>query len=104
MQRTTMVPQAVWTLGLCFLACITPIRADQPPQTDSLGAFKIVGNSLVSAQQVGQVPIPSFVASFKQCIISCFSVPPTRYTSSTRPKITPNKSTGTPHGHLVFIH
>ena len=44
-----MIPQAIWSLVLCFLS---GVHAGQPPQSDSIGQFQIVGNSLVSAQQV----------------------------------------------------
>jgi hypothetical protein len=51
---TAMVFQLASAVVLCLLATVEYVHAGdtQPPQTDSLGKFKIVGNSLVSAQQV----------------------------------------------------
>ena len=50
-----MVSQLASAVVLCLSAAVEYVHAagdTQPPQTDSLGQFKIVGNSLVSAQQV----------------------------------------------------
>ncbi|KIM83331.1 glyoxal oxidase [Piloderma croceum F 1598] len=46
-----MVSQSALAVVLCLLAAVEYVHT-QPSQTDSLGEFKIVGNSLVSAQQV----------------------------------------------------
>jgi len=46
-----MIRRAIWVLVLCFLAGVEYVHASQPPQSNSIGQFKIVGNSLVSAQQ-----------------------------------------------------
>jgi hypothetical protein len=102
-----MVFQVASALVLTFLTVAEYAHAGegQPPQTDSIGQFKVVGNSLVSAQQASQVL--SVLSAFFNCTIRHFSVPPTRYTSSTKPKITLNRLMDIRLGRLVcpyFIH
>jgi hypothetical protein len=97
-----MASQLVSTAVLCLLAAVEYVHGDtQLPQTNSLGQFKIVGNSLVSAQQVSYNSI--FCASIKLLYPRYFSVPRISYTSSTRQKIIPNRLMATPLGLPVFI-
>ena len=96
-----MIPRATWTLVLCFLA---GVNAGQPLQSDYIGQFKIVGDSLVSAQQESRASSCFLFFIVQTIIIRHFLVPPTRSTLSTKPKTTLSRSMGIPHGRLVIIH
>jgi hypothetical protein len=54
-----MVSQVVSAAVLCLLAVVVHAGEGQPPQSDSIGQFKIVGDSIVSAQQVSQIALSS---------------------------------------------
>lgn len=71
--------------------------ASEPPQTSLLNNFEIAGNSYASAQQVRVSPArvsSGFVNTSSRCSWEHWI----KYTSSTRPKTMPSRSTATQLG------